>query len=164
LAFLLAALNDLEILGGDIGNAYLQAKTKEKVHTICGPEFGHALQGQFAIICRALYGLKFLKETIRNLELDLKKIDKRLPGNKPTPLSSGYRPELDVSAPLDDDYVSWYQKLIGALRWAVELGRIDIHLSVALLLNTWSNHRQATWNKCSISLLILRGTLDQKLF
>jgi hypothetical protein len=45
LAFLLAALNDLEILGGDIGNAYLQAETKEKVHTICGPEFGHALQG-----------------------------------------------------------------------------------------------------------------------
>jgi hypothetical protein len=65
--------------------------------------------------------------------LDLKKIDKRLPSNKPTPLSSGYRPELDVSAPLDDDYVNWYQKLIGALRWAVELGRIDIHLSVALL-------------------------------
>jgi hypothetical protein len=58
LAFLLAALNDLEILGGDIGNAYLQAETKEKVHTICGPEFGHALQGRFAIIRRALYGLK----------------------------------------------------------------------------------------------------------
>ncbi|MFN9978500.1 MAG: hypothetical protein ACK53Y_01230, partial [bacterium] len=38
LAFLIAALNDLEVLGGDIGNAYLQAPTKEKVHTICGPE------------------------------------------------------------------------------------------------------------------------------
>ena len=58
LAFLIAALNDLEISGGDIGNAYLQAPTKEKVHTICGPEFGHHLQGRFAIICRALHELK----------------------------------------------------------------------------------------------------------
>jgi hypothetical protein len=29
--------------------------------------------------------------------------------------------------------VNWYQKLIGMLHWAVELGHIDIHLSVALL-------------------------------
>jgi hypothetical protein len=57
LAFLIAALNNLEVLGGDIGNVYLQAPTKEKVHTICSPKFGHHLQG-FAIICRALYGLK----------------------------------------------------------------------------------------------------------
>jgi hypothetical protein len=46
LAFLIAALNDLELLGGDIGIACQQAETKEKVHTICGPEFGHALQGR----------------------------------------------------------------------------------------------------------------------
>jgi hypothetical protein len=58
LVFLIIALNDLEILGGDIGNAYLQAPTKEKVHTICGPKFGHNLQGRFAVNCRALYGLK----------------------------------------------------------------------------------------------------------
>ncbi len=31
------------------------------------------------------------------------------------------------------DFTQWYQKLIGQLRWAVELGRIDIHLPVALL-------------------------------
>jgi len=30
LAFLIAALNDLEVLGGDIGNAYLQAPTKKR--------------------------------------------------------------------------------------------------------------------------------------
>jgi len=38
-----------------------------------------------------------------------------------------------MSAPLDDDFANWYQKLIGTLRWAVELGRNDIHLSVTLL-------------------------------
>jgi hypothetical protein len=76
---------------------------------------------------------KKIKEAIRTVEMDLAKINKRLPTNISTPLSSGYRPELDVSAVLDDDYTTWYQKLIGILRWAVELGRIDIHLSVALL-------------------------------
>jgi hypothetical protein len=54
---LLAALNNLDLVSIDIGNAYLQAKTKERVYTIAGPEFGE-LQGQKVIIVRALYGLK----------------------------------------------------------------------------------------------------------
>jgi hypothetical protein len=39
IAFLIAALNDLEILLADVGNAYLQAPAREKVHTTAGPEF-----------------------------------------------------------------------------------------------------------------------------
>jgi len=35
LAFLLAALNYLDLLAADIGNAYLNANTREKVHTVC---------------------------------------------------------------------------------------------------------------------------------
>ncbi len=58
LAFLIAALNDLDILAADIGNAYLNAYTKEKVHTECGLEFGHELIGRTAIIVQTLYGLK----------------------------------------------------------------------------------------------------------
>jgi hypothetical protein len=50
LAFLIAALNDLDILSADIGNAYLNAPTREKVHTTCGIEFGQANQGCIAII------------------------------------------------------------------------------------------------------------------
>jgi hypothetical protein len=42
LEFLIAALNDIEILAADIGNAYLTAYTKEKVHTKCGLEFGQS--------------------------------------------------------------------------------------------------------------------------
>ena len=38
--FLIAALNDIDILSADIGNAYLNASTKERVHTTAGPEFG----------------------------------------------------------------------------------------------------------------------------
>ncbi len=77
--------------------------------------------------------MKYLKEAIRVVEQDLIKLDRHLPGNVPTPLASGYRPELDVSAILDDDFTNWYQRLIGILWWAVELGRIDIHFSVAIM-------------------------------
>lgn len=42
-------------------------------------------------------------------------------------------PELDVSAPLDEDFTTWFQKLLGTLWWAVEPGHIDIHLSIAIL-------------------------------
>jgi hypothetical protein len=57
IGFLLAALNNLELEAADIGNAYLQATTKEKIYAIAGPEFGE-LQGRTMIIVRALYGLK----------------------------------------------------------------------------------------------------------
>jgi len=60
IAFLIAALNDLDIEAADISNAYLNAPPREKIYIKCGPEFGPKLQGRYAIIVRALYGLKSL--------------------------------------------------------------------------------------------------------
>jgi Reverse transcriptase (RNA-dependent DNA polymerase) len=57
LAFLIAALNDLEILACDVGNAYLNAPCREKVWFVAGPEFG-SRQGMVVKVVRALYGLK----------------------------------------------------------------------------------------------------------
>ncbi len=54
----IAKAQGLEVLAGDVGNAYLNAETKEKVYTICGPEFGPELEGRIAIITKSLYGLK----------------------------------------------------------------------------------------------------------
>ena len=34
---------------------------------------------------------------------------------------------------LSDEQANYFQNLIGVLRWAVELGRIDIHVQVAIL-------------------------------
>ena len=42
---------------GDVGNAYLEAYTQEKVYIIAGPEFGE-LAGHTLIIVKALYGLR----------------------------------------------------------------------------------------------------------
>src|SRR5688572_30194207 len=58
LCFTIAKMNDLEVCAGDIGNAYLYGKTKEKVYVIAGPEFGDELKGKTLIIHKALYGLK----------------------------------------------------------------------------------------------------------
>ena len=54
----LAELNDLELWGTDIGNAYLESYTSEKVAFIAGAEFGPELEGHTCVIQKALYGLK----------------------------------------------------------------------------------------------------------
>jgi hypothetical protein len=58
IAFVLAALNDINLLATDIGNAYLNAPAREKVYTTAGPEFGPELEGKSVLNVRALYGLK----------------------------------------------------------------------------------------------------------
>ena len=52
----LAELNQLELMQGDIGNAYLESHTQEKVYFVAGPEFRY-LAGHTFIIDKALYGL-----------------------------------------------------------------------------------------------------------
>ena len=242
--FLVAALNDLDVLGADVQNAYINARTGEKVYTTAGPEFG-SNAGRPAIIVRALYGLKssgarwrdhlaailreagflnskadpdvwmrkaqkkngfvyweyvlcyvddilaishdprsildiiaqqvtlkpgsieepksylgatiskcttfdgnsqlplkqvwtmsaqeYIKRAIEEVERELIADNQYLPKKIETPLSSGYRPELDFSPELCSRMTNYYQGLIGVLRWIVELGRIDIMVPVSYL-------------------------------
>ena len=53
----LSQLNDLETRGADVGNAYLEAYTDEKLCIIAGPEFKE-LQGHLLIMIKALYGTR----------------------------------------------------------------------------------------------------------
>ena len=53
----LSQLNNLEIWGADVGNAYLEAYTDEKLCIIAGPEFKE-LQGHLLIMVKALYGTR----------------------------------------------------------------------------------------------------------
>ena len=53
LGIVCAVIFGLKIMVCDIGNAYLHAKTKEKVYTVAGPKFG-PLQGQVLLIKQAL--------------------------------------------------------------------------------------------------------------
>lgn len=239
IAFLIAALNEIDVLATDVGNAYLQAPVREKVHTTAGPEFGQNNVGRTVLVVRAMYGLKssgatwhaklcetlrsmdfipsyadpdvwyrpatketgleyyeyilvyvdeilvlsalplpvmetihlayqlkedpaapkdylgakikewsipnetrrvwsincmqYIKEAVKNVETELAKSDYALWGKPNTPMQVGYRPELDVSAVLGPEQANYYQILIGVLRWAIELGRIDIYINVSLL-------------------------------
>ena len=49
----------LQIIAADVGSAYIQAFTIEKVYTIAGPEWAPlGMVGMYLIIIKALYGLK----------------------------------------------------------------------------------------------------------
>ena len=225
IALLAAELNGLDVMCGDISSAYLEAKCREKVYFIAGPEFGE-LEGHLLIIYKALYGLRSagaswhrkLADVLRDMGYfpckadpdvwmkdmgthysyvcvyvdDLMHISKNpreffealekkygfhlkgvgLPeyhlggdffrdkdgtlcwgtrtyikkmmmayekmfGGKPKryfiPLADGDHPELDNSELLDQDGIRKYQSLIGALQWAVTLGRFDIHVAVTTM-------------------------------
>ena len=53
----LGELNNLELWGADIGNAYLKAYTQTKLFIIAGDEF-EELEGFILIFNKGLYGLK----------------------------------------------------------------------------------------------------------
>jgi len=219
----LAELNHLQLWSTDIGNAYLESLTKEKVCFIAGAEFG-PLAGRLLLIHKALYGLRSsglrwherLSDVLQGMGFfpskadediwmrdkgdhyeyiavyvdDLaiaskdpqpiidelknkhhfklkgtgpitfhlgcdyfrdkdnvlctaprKYIDKLIDnyfhmfGTKPkqnvtSPLEKGDHPEIDTSELLDIDGIKKYQSLIGALQWAISIGRLDITTAV----------------------------------
>ena len=57
LVIFLGKLNHLDLWGADIGNAYLEAFTDEKLYIVAVPEF-QELQGYILIFLKTLYGLK----------------------------------------------------------------------------------------------------------
>ena len=86
----------------------------------------------------SMHSKEYVQNAIRNLEEILQndgaaplKIFGKRAGERPFP--SNYRPELDVSPVLNDVLSNRYLQLIGILRWAVELGRIDIMVEVSVL-------------------------------
>jgi hypothetical protein len=73
---------------------------------------------------------QYIKEAIQCIEIELSKNNLCLRGKPSTPMQSNYRPELDVSPSLSPEQANYFSSLIGVLCWAVELGRIDIHIDV----------------------------------
>ena len=57
LTMFLAELNNLQLWGADVGSAYLQTLTKEKLYIVGGPEF-EDLQGHVLVMHKVLYGTR----------------------------------------------------------------------------------------------------------
>ena len=53
----LAVHNKLQVMAADIGNSYLHVKTREKLYTALGEEFG-TLGGKVLIFDKGMYGLR----------------------------------------------------------------------------------------------------------
>mmetsp|Transcript_686 Transcript_686/g.996 ORF Transcript_686/g.996 Transcript_686/m.996 type:complete len:261 (+) Transcript_686:1341-2123(+) len=96
----------------------------------------------------AMSATEYVKRSIQEVEREFALQDAYLPKRTETPLSSGYRPELDFSAELEDSQVNYYQGLIGVLRWIVELGRIDLIIPVSLLPRYMVSPREGHLQQC----------------
>ena len=89
--------------------------------------------------CWAFSSSQYVRAAVKNVEEYLEKRHKSgdmmfsMPKKAETPMSTTYRPELDVSPELNAQDSSYYQSLIGILRWIVELGRVDICLEVSMM-------------------------------
>ena len=83
--------------------------------------------------CWAMSSDSYCASLVKNVESVLETKGLRLPPKCVTPLSHGYKPELDCTHELKADGVQWYQELVGSLRWAVEIGRVDILLETSLM-------------------------------
>ena len=91
---------------------------------------------------------KYVKYTVINIEVTLTKKYMQLPTIH-SPMPANYHPSKDVSNRLNERVVQAYQELIGEIQWAVEIGRVNNFLEVALLSSNLdfpqSDHLQAVY-------------------
>jgi hypothetical protein len=96
------------------------------------------------------WGLSLSKYVIQAVEIRQVHLTDKLNGKYsiPTrvdnPFPVDYDPSTDLSDILDPDCSSFYQHLIGVMRWMVELGHINIATEVSIYLLTWHAHVRVT--------------------
>lgn len=92
------------------------------------------------------YVTNAVKQVKDKLKQDGWEFNKKLSDTRYSPQhpysNAKYKPELDVSNLCSDNEATYYQNLIGVLRWIVELGRIDINYEVACLSQYLVNPRR----------------------
>ena len=82
----------------------------------------------------------------------------------PNPFVGGYQPETDMKDPLDPDRASYYQTMIGVMRWMVEIGRIDIATECSLLSSHLSYPREGHF-ECALHMMgYLKWKHNSRLF
>ena len=75
----------------------------------------------------------YILDAVKNVEKWAADKGLKLPTRCAAPMNTGYHPELDVSRLLTSEGQNYYQSAIGVLRWAIELGRIDIITETSML-------------------------------
>ena len=82
----------------------------------------------------------YIKAAVKNVDKQLEDDGQPLLSKKTScVLPKDYKSELDLTTECSDEQANYFQNLIGILRWAVELGRIDIHVQVAAMSKYLAN-------------------------
>ena len=79
---------------------------------------------------------KYVQEAVKNVETYVKNIIGErcnIPKTAVNPFSIGYEPTEDLEHQLNPELASYYQFIIGVLRWMIKLGRIDTHTEILML-------------------------------
>ena len=98
---------------------------------------------------------KYVQEACKNCKTFLKNnFDGKysLPNMAPNPFVGRYRPETDMTDPLDPDRASYYQTMIGVMRLIVEIGIIDIATDFSLLSSHLAYPRKGHF-KCDFHIM-----------
>ena len=91
---------------------------------------------------------QYVRSAVKNVESYLATQTKYSMSKKAeTPLTSSYRPELDISPELGSIEASYFMSLIGILRWIVELGRVDVCLEVSMMSSHMAMPREGHLNE-----------------
>ena len=80
--------------------------------------------------CWTMSATRYLEGALKIVK---ERIGTTLPKNVDTLMILAYNPELDTSPELNDDQYNFYLNFIGILKWAVELGRVNIAYATATL-------------------------------
>ena len=76
---------------------------------------------------------QYVKNAVKDVEDKIDKDGRKLVKRATTLFAHNYRPETDLSDELGPSEASYFQSLIGVLRWMVELGRVDICCKVSMM-------------------------------
>ena len=90
----------------------------------------------------SLSSSRYVLNAVNNVQGHINKKGLKLPKRASAPFPNGYRPEVDVSEILEAEDVTYYQSLIGILRWIVELGRVDISCEASCMASHMAMPRQ----------------------
>ena len=100
----------------------------------------------------------YIKTAVQIAEKGAQKRGLNLPNRVDTPMMSNYYPELDGTPELDSMDITFFQELIGMLRWSIEIGRVDVYTEVSLLSAYQASPRQGHLHQ----LLRIFGYLKRK--
>ena len=114
--------------------------------------------------CWTLSSEKYIKTAVATVEQKLAESNLRLPTKCLNLLPTGYHPSEDTTRELDAEGTRFYQELIGILRWAIELGRVDILLEVSLLSSHLALSRVGHLQQVYHVFGYLKGSPRRRLF